>query len=79
MELGSRSGPRCQSTKVLDTQVAAERQDVMSEFAEGSEADEDSRYNAYRWLQSVDSDFRIKLRVSDARERMESRKFNSPE
>jgi len=31
---------------VLDTQVAAERQEVMSEFAEGSEVDEDSRYNA---------------------------------
>jgi len=46
VELGSRSGPRCRSTKVLDTQVAAERQEVMSEFAEGSEADEDSRYNA---------------------------------
>jgi len=31
---------------VLDTQVAAERQDMMSKFTEGSEADEDSRYNA---------------------------------
>jgi len=45
VELGSQSGPRCWSTKVLDTQVAAERQD-MSEFAEGSEVDKDSRYNA---------------------------------
>ena len=79
MELGSRSGPRCRSTKVLDTRVAAERQDMMSEIAEGKGADEDSRYNAWRWLQSVDNDFRIKLRVSDAGERMESQKFKSPE
>ena len=30
----------------VNTQVAAERQDMVSKFAEGSEADKDSRYNA---------------------------------